>query len=789
MKRVDISYRSTKVGKHLVSVALCGFAVLGVFHNSSATEYNLTSSSTITRTTNSNSIDVIYNTSGNDTSNYNGNISIILRPGVDLSGEAPTGGTVVSIFTRDTADSTTVDTINFSNLNVTSTLNVEGNNDITGIVGYHINENDTEETDFLDEINIDGTGVIFNSKVNADVIDLNQGGTVEFFGDIDGSGGSSLNYNGHNASVTLHDNVTLTGNITNSSVNGSFILTGSAEVTGSVGSSTTSVGLTEIKGNSSTVRMGGTLATDKLDYQAASATVSVGGNLDLNNDSTNQAVNQVNFNGFNSTLQVEGNIVGVADQVAVVTTANNTGTVTMISGTQLITGDIGTTDESINQLNIGGTGSDGPYDNDDNVSSQTTVDGDVFATTIQLNNNDGNSTGDSTLSMAADHDITGDVTTEQNGRGNLTLVGGTQTVTGTVGSNSLRLDTVTSGANEATSTFTGTVYADNVDNSGTGTSNFEDNVTATNVDVLAGTSNFEKNLTATTTTISTGTGNFNTVDTTSTTNSAIVFSGAGTANLNQGLTGTIDFAANNATVNLFDGKTISGNISGSAGVLNALGAGTLSGTVNAVSELNINRDSADASGDTAEVTLKTVNAAQSVISTSVKLFNDGELVLADNADLTSSAGLTTTTDNTGVLTALGTSTIDGNVGVAGTALRTINSGADNEIVTFRDGEIYASTLDYFDENSSGDGSIGDGEVRFLGLSSRTDAVVENGVLVSGGSDLGFVGTVDFGENVSATGDGTFTLGDEVDLITEHLETAVSNTQTTFVNANTATLKF
>lgn len=779
MKQFINSFRLTKIGGVAVSVAVGGMLSLasGI---SGATTYNINGDgSSIVRSTDTDSIAyTIYSDNGVNDS-YTGNLTITLDPGVDLTGQVlVSGGQPWSVFTWEVADGNEDDVVTFTGTN--SSLILRGNNQIQGVVGWHIDrDTDANGVNPLDLISINGNDVTFNNLVNANVIDINQGGLVQFFGRVDSdaaTGGTStvINYNGHNATVVLHDGVTVDGSITNSSINGTLSFTGSATVTGSVGDATTSVGLVEVKGNASTVRVNGGLSTDRLDYQA-SATVSVGGNLDLNNNVTQNAVNAVTFNGFNGVLQVGGNIVGVADKAAVTTTANGTGTVTMISGTQSITGNIGSSGASIATLNIGGTGTGGTYDSNADVSSQTTADGHIFASTVSLNNKNSTTAVSSSLTMASGRNLTANVVTDGNGLGNLTLAGGTQTVTGTVGANGASLNTVTSGANGATSTFTGVMYATNVNNSGTGTSNYQANVIATNVGVNGGTSNFQQSLTATTTTIGTGTGNFNTLG--GTTTSAVAFSGAGTANLYNGLTGTIAFAGNDATVNLWDGKTITGAVTAtttSKGTLNALGAGTLTSDVGtssiSIKELNVN---------TQGTSSKTVNANGNVYAATVGLKNDGELVLADTKVL--KGNVTTTTTGTGTLTltggtTAGTDTVTGNVGSSGLALKQINAGTTNKTVTFGSGVAYADTLAY----------SGNGTVVFNGSSP---VVVDHTgtVFNAGATDLGFVGTVDFGTNTSSTG--TFTLGNNVDLITANASGASANTQTAFRDANGANLVF
>ena len=84
---------------------------------------------------------------------------------------------------------------------------------------------------------------------------------------------------------------------------------------------------------------------------------------------------------------------------------------------------------------------------------------------------------DGTISLASGNSITGSVdNTGVAGKGTLNLVGGTQTVSGTVGSTNSLLE-INAGSNDAVSDFSGTVNADDFNIIGTGTVNFTDDVT------------------------------------------------------------------------------------------------------------------------------------------------------------------------------------------------------------------------------------------------------------------------------------------------------------------------
>jgi outer membrane autotransporter protein len=405
-----------------------------------------------------------------------------------------------------------------------------------------------------------------------------------------------------------------------------------------------------------------------------------------------------------------------------------------------------------------------------------------------------------------------------------------------------------------TVTFANDVYANTVENTGTGTTTFQDNVVATNVNVNAGTSTFQDNLTATTTTISTGTGNFNTVSGTTTsnleftdngtanlnngltgnvtttadgegklnlvgsnnqtvtgpvgasgaslaevnagangststfandvyasntnigsgrvdfntvsgtTNTNIIFSDNGTANLLNGLTGDIDFAGKDATVNISDGKGILGSVqtlaSNNTGLLNFKGDGTISGNIGSnnhgIKELNINTNSEQ---NTPAGVLVTYSAlGRELYADVVNLRNNATLTLSDGVNIIDTGSdniiITVDTTNTGTLTFQGTSNIEGEVGQSNKVLNTINAGATGKTVTFDD-MVYASTLKYSDNGK----------------------VVLNGDNSSNTSSEGMIGIVDFDNKA-----GTLAIGDDVNL-------AVGSAGTQFVNGNDAILEF
>jgi len=791
MTHQTFRYRIIKVGKTTVSVALCGLAALATTGASAQFSQNVGSNPSPIVTSSTSWVDIYFQGASDgfwaSQSYSGGNITITLESGVNVTGQVPVGSTSpVAISTRDYPDwdnnnPAYTNTVSFTAN--TTTLNLQGENSITGAVGVHGSQTGSgfvygpfTQADPIDRINVNGTNVSFNGRVFADVISINQGGTLKFYDDVSSATGlngsianTTINYNGNDATVTLNDGVTVTGSIVKTSTgtgggtNGTLIFTGTGTVTGSVGGNslaTGTMGLVQVQGAGDFVRINGNLSTDRLNYMASSV-VGVGGDLILNINNASDAVNAVTLRNTDGTLQVDGNIVGVAGKVAINNTADGTGTVTMLGGTQTITGGIGQSGFAIRQLNIGGayqTGTAVGLDNSDSAYSLTNITGNVYAKTISLNSNDGTAGQDSALTMNSGSSIQGNVVTEIDQRGILTMAGGTQTVDGTVGGTTLRLAQVNSGATSGNTTFTGTVDAVTVSNLGSGTSTFQADVTATTINVGTGTSNFQTSVSAANTNIGTGgTGNFNTVS--GTTSSAINFTGAGTANLYQGLTGNINFAGNAGVVNVWAGETLDGNVTNTTtnnrGTINFKGAGAITGTVGSaaanggIAALNINSANEQTTGTQ-------VLASGSIYADKINLLNAGTLAMASGANITGTGTnpvVTTASNNTGTLRFMGNSTVTGQVGASGAALGSVevgSAGATGTKVVFNN-TVYTQALNY-------------------ATSSTT-------VQLNGTSPL--VGSINF-KPVSSITASTLELGNDVNLNTA---------DTTFQNAGDATLKF
>lgn len=784
--------------------------------------------------------------SGNVTNNFTTlyDNTITLNSGKNITGNT-VNGSLLGIYSQsnqwtNTPYWTTYNN-NWSYFSASSVLNVEGINSIYGTVGANYDNIVTSNitANLLGTINLNGSDVTFGNTVNAANTNINSGtnnpstNDYRFTGALNSNlnfyqaasvllnGGlhaaadvntgtttsGNLNFNGYNSYVTLGANQSIDGNVTTSGVNGVLIFQGAGNVNGTVGSASST--LKEVRTNGTGNVLFNSNAqqayVDYVNYQAATL-VGFNGGLNLTVDQSGQAKNQVAFNNNDGVLQINnGNLTGKTGTAVVSTTGNNLGTLTMVSGTQAITGGIGASGHAIKTLNIGGNNTGGLDTSTANYST-TTANGDIYAQNILLNN-DSVGSHSSTLTMASGYNLTGTVTTENNGLGILTLAGGTQTVTGTVGTNGMRLSQVNSGANSASSTFTGNVFADSVNNTGTGSSTFNSNVTSTTaINVNAGTTLVSGaatvdgtggqinvtsgSLTVTGATSLTGTGasvnvgsgaaTFN--GTTSITAGDVNFTDNGTVNFNQDASFiNLNYAGNAGIVNVASGKNITATAittttTNSTGTLNMLGGTqTVTATVGAAN-LGLNLVTAGADSATTNFTNTaavyanklqvTGNGAVNLSGGLVGNLSYTNNVASENGTVTVAAGKdvigTVTTGSNGVnnagsqgiLTmAGGTQQVSGAIGSSTAALKTINAGVAGA-TTSLNGMVYADTV----------------------LFSSNGTVTLNGTN-SGSAIGGLVGKADL-----ASGSGTLRIGNNV-----NLTTGTAGIQ--FANANTATLTF
>lgn len=680
-------------------------------------------------------------------------------------------------------------------VNTSGSLTLNGGNDINGSViaggGVYVA----------------GSGNYLNGDVQSNISFTDAGSvTIAGGGDLTGN----VNFNGQNGVFTLSDGSNVSGSIdTSGARTGTLVFENNSVVGGSIGA-TAAIKEIQLNGVGDVVVLGSSKANTVNLYAAGTA----GFNGGLDTRLADNTLGTVSFNNYDGTVQIGNNANLVGN---VINSADGLGTLTFVSGDQSMTGQIGTSTNKIKTLNIGGTGVEGGIDTSSTAYSNTTINGDIFADQTVFNSN--GTTNNSELILASGYNLTGNsVTTTDANMGILTLAGGNQIVTATVGTDSFRLNTVNSGATGANSTITGDVFAVNVTNTGTGTSNFNGNVTATNVNVdsgttnvagnvdavnvnigsgtanvdgnvsstnitiLSGTGNFNQSVTATTTSIGAGTANFNILGGTS--SSSLLFTGNGTANLNQGLSfSTVNFDGNDGVVNVMSGKDLLGTTinttANGTGYLNLQG-GTQ--TVNAAigaSGLGLNTITAGADGATTNFTNTasvfantldvtgngTVNLAGGLTGNLTYSNNvageNGTVVIASGKDLTGNvfAGVISgSSTNQGILTLSGgNQTVSGTIGSSTAALTTINAGATSGVTTLN-GMAYANTLQF-----TGNGTV-----------------VLNGVNGDNNAASGFQGTVDFGTNINSTGQ--LQIGDGVNLTT-------GSGGIQFADANAASLRF
>jgi len=701
----------------------------------------------------------------------------------------------------------------------TTTVNFAGGNNVAGVVGG------TGTGYQIDNVNITGTGgITIGGRMYATNVTFTGGGASTFLNLNGGWTGTTLDFAGKNATVTLADGQTIVGNVDNTGNvgSGSFSFggasTGNNTVSGSMGAthalnkitvdgdSATTVNAIGVRTAGNYIGIGGAATAKQLAFNA-NAYMYLNG-LDT---SSNPSTGGIQFNGYASAADFQsGNLTATAGTSAANTTANDTGTLTFsaTSGTQTITGQVGSDTYKLANVNGGDTGGNTIF-NQAVFSTNLSV---LGGGTVTLANGWKGTTanfvvaGSTGIIDVTGGDINGQVTTATTGTGILkmdgTSVTKTQAVTGMIGTNALRLKEVHSVAADAVTTFQSDVFAGTVQNDNTGSSTFNANVTATtainvnagatvvvgdakvvgidgttksgNINITSGTGTFQNNVVATNVDIGTGVGNFNTVG--GTTSANLVFNGNGTANLNQGITGNIDMGNNaTATVNVSATKTITGSVTstgGTAGIINFLGAGAITGNVGSstttgISQLNVNTGISPTLG-------AVVMAEGNVFAGVVNLKNAAELQLTTNSSVltgTSAVALTgiqqvVTTDvnNTGTLSLMnGGNVVTGQVGANNMALAVVNtSGTD----TFNN-MVYATKV-----NVAADGTLilngQSGLKTDLTQGDQTNSAI-----------AGLKGTVDFGSNANAS---FLNIGDNVNLTT-------GTTGIQFANANASTLTF
>ena len=820
-------------------------------YKDNTTIYNTDSTSAIFTSTTKN---LVSTSSTNYTANliFSGNNTVSGYTDIDngniaINGTATFSGTVQA----SSIDINTTNTITFNSavdLSPTSTTynydlkfnsagNIILNSDLTGNVTVTANNQGTITTTGLNQTITGNIGTSVSNDLGVLNIGSSTNSTNYSNTTINGNvfaNSTVLNNNGSTNSSTLilTAGSNITSNITTTDANmGILTLQGSSNVDGTVGTnserlnsinsgangssstftgdiysvniSNTGTGSTTFQNdvNATNVNVNAGTTTFEDNLTATTTTITTGtGNFNTVSGTTNSNIVFTN----SGTSNLYGNLTG-----NITTSINNQGIVSLIgdnSGkSQTIIGNVGSSGLSIATLNVGESGSSSNY-------STTTINGDVFAISTVLNNGTINS---STLILSSGKSITSTITTVDDGKGILTLSGGTQNVNGSVGSNSAKLAEINAGANGSSSTFSSDVYATNLDVEGTGSVNLNGNYTGTTLrynadgivnladnknitsDVTTATNNtgtlnvngtstisgsvgtnsnrlkeinagltgeiatFENSVFATTTNLGSGIINFNTNSGDTTSN--IIFSGTGTANLNGNLNGNLNFAGNDATVNIADGKGILGSVetlANNTGILNFSGDSEVSDVIGSVlygiKELNINTNDEQDKDSSGTVTSNGLLARKEIFADIINLYNNATLTLDDNANITNTGldnlVLSTNSANTGNLVFKGNSVVNGEIGTNSNNLESITAGVSGKTVTFND-MVYASSLKYIDNGT-------------VILNGENNSNIE-----------GFIGIVDLNSKT-----GTLEIGDNVDLTT-----GISGIQ--FENANTSTLTF
>lgn len=166
------------------------------------------------------------------------------------------------------------------------------------------------------------------------------------------------------------------------------------------------------------------------------------------------------------------------------------------------------------------------------------------------------------------------------------------------------------------------------------------------------------------------------------------------ADQNYGDTGTpavngAEFVTDNTLTTTADGQNFAGTPSikvdtDNIGTLTITGNTNITGAVGAAG-LSLKQLNLDG------IAGKTVAFGGTVYATNMNFGNDGTATLADTKNL--NAVTTTSANNTGNLTFLGTSAVNGDIGTAASALKKVNVDGAGKTVTFND-DVFATTLNF-----------------------------------------------------------------------------------------------
>jgi hypothetical protein len=589
-------------------------------------------------------------------------------------------------------------------------------------------------------IDIEGTGVVLNgANVTANRINFVTGGSLTLGAGINVD--SNIDFNGNNAALTIGNSAYVNGNVATSGANsGTITFSGNGRINGDIGQFGSFRTVDLQGGNSSAVVVNGYTRANAINLNAA-GTVAFGTGLDTRLvDNTLGTVRYFNTDGKVQVGFANAGGLGSSNVFGnFVTDTNDNGVLTLVGGTQTITGQVGASGKSLRLLNVGAVNTGLGNDISSNSTSTTTIDGDVFAQTVTINRGNWSSQ----LIMATGRNITGTTLVDSASYGILELRGGTQAATfTTIGSAGSRLNHLKSGiASGDVSTITGISYL------------------ALSV-TTAGRTDYNNTLDAQYYWLSTGTANFNVINGTTTISSQFTFNGNGTANFHQGVaTNYFDFEGYAGVVNVAAGKNFAGNVyafvaSSAAGTLNfAGGISQVTGSLNGLALLSVGSAGSGVGASSQGTLVVTGNIDANTVS------------LANNSTLDARANITgnivTTTDGTGSLTLTnGNQTVTGNIGTAAASLASATVGATGTTTAFN-GSATTGSMSYVDlVTFDGDGTL-----------------VLNGAN-AGAAASGLIGAVDF----TSGGTGTVAVGSGVNL-------TFGAGGISLQNANLATLDF
>ncbi len=607
-------------------------------------------------------------------------------------------------------------------------LNFFGGNSVNGTVNLGRFSGST--------VNVSGSNVVFNGAiVQASTVRFTTGGSLSLANGVYLN--ADVEFVGNNATLTVGNVSDISGSIlTSGQQSGSLIFSGSSTVAVNVGQNGSFRAIDFNGGNSSAVVINGYTDSNLINLNAA-GTVAFGEGLDTRLvDGTLGTVRYFNTDGKVQVGFVDASGATSSSTVFTnfVTDTNNNGVLTMVGGTQAVTGQIGASGKSLRLLNVGAVNAGLGLDLSANSTSFTTIDGDVFAQSVLISSG----TAWSELTMASGHNIVGTtLATDQNSAGRLILAGGTQAATfTTIGSAGLRLGGLQSGFAGGTSTIIGDSFL-SIGQTYGGVTNINNSINATFYDLEAGTANF--NVVNGTSTF----GNF-------------LFLDAGTANFHQGLTASLVlFNGEAGTVNVAAGKNLVANVfGGGTGTLNFAGGNSqLTGSITDLANLSVGSAGSGIGASSQGTLVVTGNIESETIS------------LANGSTLDARANITgdivTTAAGTGSLVLTnGNQTVTGNIGSASASLAAASVGATGTTTNFNGASPTAGVSYVNQVTFAGDGTL-----------------VLNGAN-GGAAASGLIGAVDF----TSGGEGTLAIGSGVNL-------TFGATGITLANANDAHLSF